>query len=128
MKKVVNLHCSKDEDEYKYAAGILELSNRQIDNSKKYSYTLSFCPISALKNKTIWETYGEDFKGAAIILTLENDLIEWVNFHIAEVKYDVPDSFHAYQKRAQGIEAEYKGINLSCNLSKLICFLFAPVP
>lgn len=120
--RLYNLHSSQDVEEYAYAAKILALSDRQIDIGKKYSYTLSLCPAIELENKIIWEKYGNNFEGAAIIFTIENDPINWVNFHISEVKYDEPDSFYSYKKRVEKIESEYEGINLTCDLSQLICF------
>jgi hypothetical protein len=75
-----------------------------------------------LKNKIIWEKYGNNFGGAAIVFTIENDPVNWMNFHISEVKYDEPDSFLSYRKRVKEIETEYQGIDLSCDLSQLICF------
>jgi hypothetical protein len=44
--RLYNLHSSKDESEYKHAGEILGLSDKQIDIGKKYTYTLSFCPMS----------------------------------------------------------------------------------
>jgi len=120
--RLYNLHSSKDREEYSYAAKILELSERQIDFGKKYTYTFSICPISELTNDLIWQTYGDNYKGAAIVFEIEDDPLDWINYHIAEVKYDEPDSFKSYRKSAKEIESQYTGINLSCDLSQLICF------
>ena len=120
--RLYNLHSSKDPDEYAHAAKVLQLSDFDINIKKKFSYTFSFCPISEMENKSVWEIYGDRFKGVAIVFSIENNPISWKNFHMAEVKYGDPVNFHSYRKRVKEIELEYRGINLSCDLSRLICF------
>jgi hypothetical protein len=120
--RLYNLHSSKDPLEYAYAANFLGLPDAVINNRKEYTYTLSFCPITELRNRTIWETYGENSAGAAIVFTIENDPSKWVNFHLTEVKYEEPSGFQAYRDRVRAIEAQHKGISLHCDLSRLIGF------
>lgn len=120
--RLYNLNSSKDYEEYSHAAKILNLSQDRIEHGKKYSYTFSFCPLTELQNKTVWQQYGNSFKGAAIVFSIENDPAEWVNFHLSDIKYDQPKSFVSYQQRVKEIENQYKGIHLDCDLSQFICF------
>ena len=116
-----NLYSSQDPDEYKYAGEVLKLSEQQIEHSMEYLYTFSCCPISEINNQHVWNTYGINMKGAAIIFTIENDSRLWDNFHISQVNYHPLDNFDTYLKRIQILEAEY-GITAFCDLSRLMAF------
>lgn len=120
--RMYNLHSSKDESEYNYAAKILDLPDKQIEFRKQYTYTLSFCPTSDLETKEIWEVYGDNFKGAAVVFEIANDPIEWMNFHISEVKYDKKACFVNYKQRLNEIKSQFDWANDRTDLSQLICF------
>jgi hypothetical protein len=118
--RLYDLHSSADPQEYSYAARILGLSEAHIDNRKRFYYTFSFCPIAELRNKHIWKAYGDTAGSAAIVFEVVNDPKCWKSYHISEIKYGSPGSFESYKRRARDIEAEYRGISLHCDLSRLI--------
>jgi Protein of unknown function (DUF2971) len=120
--RLYNLHSSKDETEYRNVAEILGIPDEIINHRKNYIYTFSFCPLSCLDVKEIWEKYGDSFKGAAIVFEIINSPMEWLNFHIAEVKYDKLDGFVNYQKQLEEIKSQFHWANERTDLSKLICF------
>ncbi len=116
-----NLNSSKDAEEYRYAANLLQLNEAQIENSKEYLYTFSFCPMTELNNKKVWEIYGHNFQGAAIRFEVINDPKNWVNFHMSNIKYEKPNHFSTYFEEIKALEKKY-GITAHCDLSKLIAF------
>jgi hypothetical protein len=119
--RLYNLNSSKDAEEFKYAGNLLKLTEPQIQNSKEYLYTFSFCPSSELKNKKVWEIYGHKFTGAAIRFKIINDPKTWNNFHISNIKYKEPNHFNTYFQEIKDLEKKY-GISASYDLSKLIAF------
>lgn len=120
--RLYNLHSSKDESEYKSAANVLGISAEDIEHRKQFTYTLSFCPETELETKEVWEKYGDNFKGAALVFEIINDPIEWVNYHMAEVKYDKLEGFVNYQQRIEEIKSQFDWVKERTDLSKLICF------
>ncbi|MBI5856666.1 MAG: DUF2971 domain-containing protein [Sphingobacteriales bacterium] len=120
--RLYNLHSSKDENEYKNAAHVLGLADEIINYRKQFIYTLSFCSVSSLETKEVWEKYGNNFKGAAIVFEIINDPLKWQNFHMAEVKYDQLDGFVNYKKQLEEIKSQFYWVNERTDLSKLICF------
>jgi hypothetical protein len=122
--RLYDLHSSADSEEYGYAARILGLPEAHIDLRKRFYYTLSFCPIAELRNKDLWNAYGNKMGSAAIVFEVMNDPKDWERYHVSEIKYGSPGSFEIYKKRAEEIEAEYyqMGISLHCDLSRLIGF------
>lgn len=120
-----NIHSSKDPDEYNYAGDLLHLTNNEITHCKEYLYTFSFCPLTELANRKIWEVYGNNFKGAALTFKIINDPKEWVNYHLAEVIYDDHSRFETYFNNLKAFQEKYQ-ITARCDLSKLIAFHKTP--
>jgi len=123
--RMYDLHSSADPEEYSYAAKILGLSESSIENRKRYYFTFSFCPIVELRNKQIWDSYGDNNEGsAAIVFELLNDPRDWIRYHISEIKYGSPGSFETYRESTREIEIQHShmGISLHCDLSRLIGF------
>lgn len=116
-----SLHNSEDTNEYNYAGKLLRLAENEMDIRKRDLFSFSFCPISELNNEAVWKVYGQDFSGAAIVFTIENDPKLWDNFHMSEVKYDVADKFDKYFKEKSDLEKKYS-ISAECDLSKLMAF------
>lgn len=119
--RLYNLHSSNDENEYKYAAEILGLSNEEINFRKKYIYTFSFCPFSELSNIFLWEKYGNNYAGVVINFSIRNNPAKWKNYHISEIKYKLNENFEKYVSEKNSLENKYN-VNLKLDLSKLIAF------
>jgi hypothetical protein len=100
---------------------LLHLTNDEIANCKEYLYTFSFCPLTELNNKKIWEVYGNNFQGAALTFKILNDPKEWVNYHLAEIIYDDHSRFN----NLKTFQEKYQ-ITAKCDLSKLIAFHKTP--
>ncbi|MES2480099.1 MAG: hypothetical protein V4561_13505 [Bacteroidota bacterium] len=90
--RLYNLHNSNDPKEFKYSADLFNLSDLEIDAGKNKIYTFSFCPLSELNNNELWKKYGKSFSGVAILFKIENDIMAWDNFNIAQVKYSLSDA------------------------------------
>jgi hypothetical protein len=119
--RLYSLHNSDDPNEYRHAGKLLRLSDAEMDNRKQNLYSLSFCPITELTNENVWNLYGKNFSGAAIVFTIENDPKSWDNYHMSEVKYDMADEFDSYFQKKTEFEKQYS-ISADCDLSKLIAF------
>jgi hypothetical protein len=119
--RLYNLHNSKDETEFNFAAKELGIQKEEADFYKKYYYTFSFCKKENLYNKYLWEEYGKKFSGVAIEFSIINDPLNWDKYMISNVHYNVPDSFKAFQEDI--FELKQHGINFQrFNIGKLIGF------
>ncbi|MCC5929077.1 MAG: DUF2971 domain-containing protein [Cyclobacteriaceae bacterium] len=116
-----NLHNSNDEKEYKHIAELFRMDEDEINHKKEYLYTFSFCPMSEIENDKVWMEYGRNYSGAAIVFTIENDPLQWENYHMAEMKYGLSDKFKKYFQLKRDFEKKYN-ISAECDLSKLIAF------
>jgi hypothetical protein len=116
-----DLNSSEDEDEYLYAAEILNVNENKRQYAKQNLYTFSCCPISEIHNEHVWKEFGKDYSGAAIVFEIINDPMKWDNFHLGLIKYSVPDSFAAYSEELFMFQLE-NGIDAEMDLSKLIAF------
>src|SRR5450432_1418501 len=120
--RLYNLHSSKDENEFHYAAKELGLQPNEIEFAKNYYYNYSFCKKEDLSNKFLWEEYGKNSTGVAIEFAIENDPTDWDNFMISSVYYDVPGNFKEFAKDISVLKNQY-GITISgFNIGKLIGF------
>ncbi|HWY36067.1 MAG TPA: DUF2971 domain-containing protein [Nitrosopumilaceae archaeon] len=120
--RLYNLHSSKDEEEFYYAAKELGLQADEIEFAKNYYYTYSFCKKEDLTNKFLWREYGKDSSGVAIEFSIENNPLDWDNFMISNVYYEVPNSFHEFAKEINVLKKQF-GITISgFNIGKLIGF------
>jgi hypothetical protein len=123
--RLYNLNSSDDPDEYGYAARILGWPDTRIEIGKKYTYTISFCQAAELKNELLWNKYGQQGAGAAILFSIDGDPRDWENFNMAEMQYDTPASFVKYREMAAVVE-QTKGVQLWCDLSQFIGFHKVP--
>ncbi len=120
--RLYNLYNSDDADEFCYAANVLGLEDSQIAHLKKNYYTFSFSKKEELNNDYLWKKYGGDHKGVAIEFSIENDPLEWNNFMISNVHYNVPIHFSEFAEDILKLRdksgADFKGLNIG----KLIGF------
>ncbi len=119
--RMYNLHSSNDHQEFEYAASLLKLTNNEIQARKNNLYTFSFCSKKELSDEKIWEVYGDNYSGCCIVFGIENDLKDWINYHISFIKYSAPTNFDEYRNEINELNKKY-GITAQCDLSKLIAF------
>jgi len=120
--RLYNLHSSSDSDEFAYAAEKLNIDKNQIDYSKKYLYTLSFCKASELANENLWKEYGKKYQGVAIEFEIVNSPNEWNNFMLSEVFYEIPQDFLEMEKELKTFHEKYPNASTFIDLGKLIAF------
>lgn len=120
--RMYNLNAPNDPEEYSYVGNILELDKWQIKNAKEHTYTFSFCPISELINPAVWNMYGSNLHGVAIIFEIINDPGDWYNYHISNIKYETPENFIYYKKAINELNDKYPGYKFNSDLSHLISF------
>ena len=125
--RLYNLHNSSDSEEFAYAARKLNIDNNQIDYSKKYLYTLSFCKASELENENLWTEYGKNYQGVAIEFEIINNPYEWKNFMLSEVFYEIPQDFLKLKNELNSFHNEYPNAQTFIDLGKLIAFHKKPV-
>lgn len=120
--RLYNLHNSSDSEEFAYAAEKLNINNNQIDYSKKYLYTLSFCNASELANEDLWKEYGKNYQGVAIEFEIVNNPNEWNNFMLSEVFYEIPKNFVEMEIELKSFQEKYPDASTFIDLGKLIAF------
>lgn len=120
--RLYNLHNSSDPEEYSFAASQLELTQNQIDYRKSNIYTFSFCPFNDLSNVKIWETYGRNFTGAAIVFEINNDIDKWNNFHLSKLHYSLSPKISQYVQDIKLLKLKYPNCTFYLNLEKLLGF------
>ncbi len=120
--RLYNLHNSSDADEFTYSAEKLNLADNQIDYSKKYLYTLSFCKSSELDNPNLWKDYGKNYRGVALEFEIVNNPSEWNNFMLSEVFYKTPNDFLEMEKGLNVFLKKYPDAKTYIDLGKLIAF------
>lgn len=120
--RLYNLHNSSDAEEFNYSAEKLKLADNQIDYSKKYLYTLSFCQASELGNMDLWTNYGNNYKGVAIEFEIVNNPNEWNNFMLSEVFYETPNDFLEMERELNTFHEKYPQAKTFIDLGKLIAF------
>jgi hypothetical protein len=123
--RLYNLHSSADSTEYEYGAKLLEMEDYDINYRKSYLFTFSFCSQTEIENNKMWEIYGSEYKGVGIVFEIINDPTDWINFHIAEVKYKPPEEFENYKRELKEFKTK-NGIDAFCDLSKIISFYKIP--
>lgn len=119
--RLYDLNSSSDEDEYMYAAKVLNLSEHRMHHAKQNLFTFSCCPKEELKNEFVWKAYGKDYTGVAIVFEVVNDPDRWDNFHLGLIQYSVPESFARYSDELLLFQIEH-GVEAEMDLSKLIGF------
>lgn len=120
--RLYNLYNSSDSDEFRYAAEKLNLADNQIDYSKKYLYTFSFCKASELSNCDLWKDYGKNYKGVALEFEIVNNPSKWNNFMLSEVFYKIPRDFLEMEEELNKFHEKYPGSKTFIDLGKLIAF------
>jgi hypothetical protein len=116
-----DLNSSTDPHEYGYVAKAMGLSTDVVASQKTRLHTFSFCPFDQLNNDHVWKVYGRMYKGVAIIFEIVNDPNDWINFHMAEIKYHLPTSIKKYKSDLIKFETKY-GIKATVDAAKLIGF------
>ena len=117
-----NLHNSNDPNEYKFIANVLYGNNeKEIDFRKHYIYTFSFSPINEINNSYLWNEYGNNFAGVAIAFKIRNDPVDWINFHMSEVKYTLNENINNFSIEKKNIENEFN-VEFDVDLSRLMGF------
>lgn len=120
--RLYNLHSSKDENEFYYAARELGLEDEEVEYAKKYYYHFSFCKKEDLSNKYLWEEYGKNSTGVAIEFSIVNNPMDWDNYMISNVYYNVSDNFKAFKKDIDELKRQYGISTKGFNIGKLIGF------
>lgn len=116
-----DLNSSADPDEYTYAGTKMKLHPRLVESRKSNLFTFSFCPFSEIQNDHVWDIYGRKYQGVAIVFEVVNDPGTWVNFHMSEIKYEVPAAFEQFGVDMEEVQRR-RGISVDYDLSKLIGF------
>ena len=116
-----DLNSSTDPSEYEYAASILKIRREEINSLKSNVFTFSFCPIDELTNDYVWQHYGSNYAGAAIIFEIVNDPAKWHNYHMSQVHYKVPEPFSDYSLKLEEL-SKSKNISARIDLSRLLAF------
>jgi len=120
--RLYNLHNSSDHEEFVYSAEKLLLSEKHIEYSKRYLYTLSFCEAKELNNSDLWESYGQKYTGVAIEFEINNDPNFWKKFILSEVFYKLPNKFISLKYELDKLQKKYPGTSYFIDLGKLIAF------
>ncbi len=120
--RLYNLFNSSDPDEFYYAASALNISHNQIDHSKNYYFTFSFCRSDDLDNKYLWNEYGKDYSGVAIEFEIINKPDLWEKFMISQVYYKLPQFLNNFIFDLGLLCEKYPGIETKIDLGKLIGF------
>lgn len=117
-----NLIHSEDEEEFNYAANILGLKKETQEYLKEYYYSFSFCDANELYNKYMWEEYGNKFKGVALEFKVINKPIDWVNYHVSEIFYDLPKSLEDFKNDIDLLKHKYPGASFDYDMNRIIGF------
>ena len=120
--RMYNMINSNDVSEYDFAASEMGLSKGEIEYYKKRIFTFSFCELSELYNKKIWQNYGHDFQGAAVGFKFFNNAMLWENYHISAIQYDNLEPFQKYRQRIEKLLNRFGSISARCDLSSIIGF------
>lgn len=120
--RLYNLHNANDDKEYEYSANLIGMSPEEKERRKNNIYTFSFCPNSELENKCVWEEYGENFEGVAIVFKIDNDPKDWNNYHLAEVKYNLSSDIKEYAEKLKELKLKYPNASFDLGLEKLMSF------
>lgn len=117
-----NLNNSNDLAELRFAAEVMGVSDEQINHSKEHLYTFSFCEGSEINNDYLWENYGDKFSGCAIEFEIVNDPMEYKNFMLSKVYYELPNKLLNLINKIDELKKRFPGMNSELNLSPLISF------
>ena len=88
--RLYNLHKSSDAKEFNFAAEQLSIPEHNVDYSKNYLYTFSFCEIKEKNNPKLWSEYGKDYSGVAIEFEIDNEPKRWNNYMLSQCYYSLP--------------------------------------
>lgn len=120
--RLYNLFNSEDEDEFLYAANVLGLEPGQIEHLKKYYFAFSFCKLEDLSNQHLWNNYGNVYKGVAVQFSIENNPLNWDDFMISTVYYNVPEKYKEFANAINNLREDYGADFKGLNMGKLIGF------
>lgn len=120
--RLYNLINSSDPSEFDYAAKALKIPLNQINYSKNYFFTFSFCRSNDLFNKYLWNEYGKNYSGVAIEFEIINKPDLWENFMISQIYYKLPQFLIDFILDLKVLCEKYPGIKTEIDLGKLIGF------
>lgn len=124
--RMYNLQKSSDENEFKFAANQLTMSENIIDHTKNYIYTLSFCEITEINNQKLWLEYGQDYSGIAIEFEIENNPMNWKNIMLSRCYYEIPKKFVKLFEDLSILKKKWNGVDTNIDLGRLIAFYKHP--
>ena len=68
----------------------------------------------------MWEKYGNNFGGVAIIFEIINDPTGWDNFHLSEIKYHPSLEMQNYVRDINVLKEKYSGCTFYLELEKIM--------
>lgn len=119
--RMYDLHSSEDVGEYQFAGRAMGLHDNYIENQKSRLFTFSFSPFKEISNRHLWEKYGSKLSGAALVFEIINDPKNWINYHLAEVKYQLPKELETFLQKMEAFKKKYN-ITADFDPSRLIGF------
>jgi len=120
--RLYNLHNSSDENEFKYAAKEFDVTDENIDYSKSYLYTLSFCESKEINNDHLWTEYGKNYSGVALEFEIINDPLHWKSYMLSKVYYEIPPYIAKLREELELFRKKHIGATTHLDLGKLIAF------
>ena len=119
--RLYNLYNSDDIDEFTFSASALGFNQQEIDNSKNYYYTFSFCEKQNLDNEYLWELYGKKYNGVAIEFSIINEPAHWDNYFMSKVYYEIPQNFTQFNEEISNLKKQYNA-KFNLDIQPLIGF------
>jgi len=99
-----NLVNQNDPNEFKYSANFLGIEEQTAREEKQNLFILSMCEYHMKDDLTMWRLYGDKTKGVGIVIDFEDDLIEWIDFHLSSVFYKEVEIITNYLKEKDEFE------------------------
>lgn len=124
--RLYNLYNLNDPREFTFASKVLRLNEPLIQDAKTKIFLISFCEPEILRNSTyefnMWRLYGQNGRGLAIVFSIFNNPIEWMDFHISKVFYgsDQRNVFNNVQRLIDRLNKDLPEVRI--DLGKLLPF------
>jgi len=123
--RLYNLVHQKDPEEFKYSSSLLGVDDIVVDFEKKNSFILSMCELYMKDDLLMWKKYGDKTKGVGIIIEFEDDLNEWMSFHLSEVYYGEQKIFSDYIDKKTKFEKQHN-FKFHLPLNRFLSFFKSP--
>lgn len=122
--RLYNLHNSSDQNEFFHAGNRTGLFSDEImERLKDFVHIFSFSPISELDEPYVWENYGGGhYQGVAICFSIQNDPLDWENYHIADVRYNDYVRIDNFKLAFDLFRKKYPFISQYIDLSRVLPF------